>query len=223
MLAFIAVVALTTALWSPGRAVAADAGSPRASQRGSQHDVLRERATGAWSGDYGTLEFRADGTATFTIHNCGVSETTPGFGEVDAACDSTAYSGKVSVEDHGYGITDSEGGTVHFGAYVDDDGALHVGVGTVGAVAANRTGTVELWLHDTLKIGTGTCTWAPFVTGKKLTAKCAYRTGGGRTVLVFRAPDEFAKGKTELRGLVLVPDARLLVDPGLVPLVYTRS
>jgi len=215
MFAFIAVAALTTALWSPGRAVAADAGS----QRG----ILRERAAGTWTGEFGTLEFHTDGTATFTIRNCGVSETKPGFGDVDAACDPTVYTGKLSVENHGYGITEADGGTVHLGAYVDDDDALHVGVGAVGAVSANRTGTVELWLHDTLKIGKGTCTWAPFVTGKQLTAKCAYRTGGGRTVLVFRAPDEFDKGKTALHGLVLVPDARLLVDPGLVPLVYTRA
>jgi len=215
MLAFIAVAALTTALWSPGRAVAADAGSQRA--------ILREVATGTWTGEFGLLEFHTDGTATFTIHNCGVSETKPGFDTVTADCDPTVYSGKLSVDDHEYGIAQADGGIIHINAYVDDGDALHVGIGTVGAVGADRTGTVELWLHDTLKIGKGTCTWAPFVTGKKLTAKCAYRTGGGRTVLVFRAPDEFEQGKTAARGLVLVPDAHLLVDPGLVPLVYTRA
>jgi len=133
------------------------------------------------------------------------------------------YSGTLSVDDHAYGITEADGGIVHVNAYVDGNGALHVGMGAVGAVGADRTGTVELWLHDTLKIGKGTCTWAPFVTGKKLTAKCAYHTGGGRTVLVFTAPDEFHRKQTELRGLVLVPDVDLLVDASMVPLVYTRA
>jgi hypothetical protein len=216
---FVAVMAVTTALWAPGRAIAAVAGS----QPGSQHDALREAATGTWTGEFGTLEFRTDGTATFTIHNCGITPTKPGFGTVTAGCDPTVYSGTLSVDAHAYGITETDGGTVHINAYVDGDGALHVGMGAVGAVGADRTGTVELWLHDTLKIGKGTCTWAPFASGKKLTAKCAYRTGGGRTVLVFTAPDEFHPKRTELRGLVLEPDVNLLVDPSLVPVVYTRA
>ena len=54
LLAFIVVAALTTALWSPGRAVAADAGS----QRG----IVRERAAGTWSGEFGALEFHTSPT-----------------------------------------------------------------------------------------------------------------------------------------------------------------
>jgi hypothetical protein len=194
-----------------------------AAAAGSQRAALQERATGTWTSEFGTLEFHDEGSATFTIHNCGVSVTTPGFGEVGSDCDATVYSGKLSVDDHGYGITQADGGTVNLDAYVDDDGALHVGVGTLGAVGPDRTGTIEVWPHDKLKIGTGTCTWAPFISGKKITAKCGYRTGGGRTVLVYREPDTFHRGKTRLAGLVLVPKAGLLVDPGLVPLVYTRA
>ena len=50
---------------------------------GSQRPALQDRASGTWTGEYGTLEFR-------------------------------------------------------------DDGALHVGMGSVGAVGADRAGTVEL-------------------------------------------------------------------------------
>jgi hypothetical protein len=206
-----------------GAALGATSVAAAAERAGSQRPALQERASGTWTGEYGTLEFRDDGTATFSIHNCGITVTKPGFGAVGSGCDPTVYTGKLSVDDHAYGITEADGGTVHINAYVDDDGALHVGMGAVGAVGADRIGTVELWLHDTLKVGKGTCTWAPFVTGKKLTAKCGYRTADGRTVLEFRAPDEFDRKKVETRGLVLVPKAGLLVDASLVPVVYTRA
>jgi hypothetical protein len=214
-LATVVAVTLTALFWLPGRAGAAPTGSQRAE--------LRTAATGTWTSEFGILEFHDGGTATFTIHNCGVSETRPGFGEVDANCEADVYTGKLTVTAHGFDITQSDGATIGIDAYVDDDGALHVGVGTVGVVGADRTGTVRLFAFDRLKVGDGTCTYVPNGSGRTTTADCAWRTGGGRTVLVYRAPDRFHEGRTERRGLVLVPDSGLLVDPGLVPLVYTRA
>ncbi|MFN8027175.1 MAG: hypothetical protein U0W40_12695 [Acidimicrobiia bacterium] len=218
-----AVFAVSLGAGSGARAGATAGAATGSPASGSQAAALQERATGTWTSEYGTLEFRDDGTATFAIRNCGVTRTKPGFGTVGNGCDPTVYTGQLSVRDHAYAITEADGGIVDLQAYVDDDQALHVGVGTIGSVRADRTGTVELWPHDTLKIGKRTCTWAPFVSGKKITAKCGYRTADGRTVLVYRAPDTFEQGKTRLEGLVLVPGARLLVDPGLVPLVYARA
>jgi hypothetical protein len=211
-------VILVTAL-AVGGASVAGASTPT----GSQREALRAAASGSYTSPYGTLQFGTAGPAHFSIRNCGVSETRPGFGEVSAECDATDYSGKLHVVAHGYDITQADRSTISIDAYIDDDGALHVGSGTIGTVTADRTGTVTMFAGDRLKIGTDTCTYVPGIKGRTVTAPCSYRTAKGRTVLVFQKPDTFHPKKNETRGLVLVPDARLLVDPGLVPLVYTRS
>ena len=44
---------------------------------GSQHDALAAAAHGSYTGKYGTLDFREDGTATFHILNCGYFDRSP--------------------------------------------------------------------------------------------------------------------------------------------------
>jgi len=216
-------------VWSLGAAIACvvvaagGAAADATPSSGSQRAPLTAAASGTYAGSFGTLEFRPDGTVDFHIKNCGVTETSPGLATVSSDCAPAEYTGRLRVADHAYEITQRDHTTVGIDAFVDDAGALHVGSGTLGYLGQTRKGTITTFTGDHLRVGKGTCTYTPAVKGSPVTAPCAFTQMHDQTVLVFRVPDDFKPGHSVKRGLVYLRSTGLLIDPGLIPLVYTRS
>jgi hypothetical protein len=204
--------------------VAASGGAADATQAsGSQRTQLTAAASGTYTSSFGTLDFRPDGTVDFNIKNCGSIATSPGVATVGNDCAPDEYTGTLRVANHAYEITQQDHTTLGIDAFVDDAGALHVGSGTLGYLGQTRRGTITTFTGDQLRVGKGKCTYTPAVKGSPVKAPCAFTNSRDQIVLVFRAPDDFTPNKTVKRGLVYLPLTGLLVDPGLMPLVYTRS
>jgi hypothetical protein len=217
----IRVVGLAALAWL---IVAAAGGAADATQAsGSQRTQLTAAASGTYTSGFGTLDFRPDGAVDFHIKNCGSTPTSPGEATVGNDCAPDEYTGTLRVADHAYEITQHDNTTLGIDAFVDDAGALHVGSGTLGYLGKTRRGTITTFTGDHLRVGKGKCTYTPAVKGSPVTAPCAFTNSHNQTVLVFRAPDDFTPKQTVKRGLVYLPSTGLLVDPGLIPLVYTRS
>ena len=210
-----AVTAAVTA-WvavSPGPATAAPI-SPR--------DELREAAIGRWSGEFGTLEFGTDRTATFAVKLCGYSPLRPGFVETFTDCEPEVVTGRLRVQRDGYALEQADQSADEYAAYVDGD-TLYLGAGIVAPLDADRRGTVQIGPGETLRVGDGRCRYRSSFDDEVIDRPCRFERRKGRTVLIYVAPNPFDGGKVERNGLVYLPDLGLLVSPELVERPYTRS
>jgi hypothetical protein len=189
----------------------------------SPRQQLRDAATGTWSGDFGTLQFLPDGTATFTVKVCGFSPVRPGFVRTFTDCAPDVATGKLSVQTGGYVVKQSDGGEYNFGAYVDGS-RLFLGHGIVARLDRDRRGTVHLGGSEELRVGDGRCTYTSVFVKKPIDRPCSFVTRSGRTVLLYEAPDPFkaGSGRVARAGLVYLPGPRLLVSPELVERPFTR-
>ena len=207
------VVAASTA------AVAA-ASSPARAASSSPVDRLQAAAHGTLRGRFGTLRFRSDGTVRFVVLECGYLPTSAGFVRSFTDCSPEPITGRVQPTDTGYQVTRRDGTAAHVAAYVDPGGQLHLGFGTVGQLAADRTGAVSIAPGEQLTVGRDGCT--DVQAGQSKTIPCRFVRDRGRTVLVYPVTDIAAPGGTRQAGLVLVPRYGLLVSPELVDRVYSR-
>jgi len=205
--------------------------TPRApAPKGSQRAALVAAAHGVYRSDLGTLEFRSDGTASFSIVNCGFE--TRGLAQVKLVTDCAQTSntrisldGKLTVKDHGYGIqVDATGTTQILDAYIGDTGDLHVGLGDVGYLGRTRRGTVKLPLHDDeLTVGNGTCSVRDPFHRQPVVGPCRFLTRDGRQVLRYRGRDPFDSRKTTALGLVYLPKTGLVVAAELEASTFAPS
>jgi hypothetical protein len=188
----------------------------------SQRDELREAATGTWSGEFGTLEFGADRTATFAVRLCGYSPVRPGFVETFTDCDPDVVTGRLLVRRNGYALEQPDESAYEYAAYVDGD-TLYLGAGIVAPLDADRRGTVEIGPGEKLKVGDGRCKHIASFGDEVIDRPCRFERRKGRTVLIYVAPNPFSGGKVERNGLVYLPDLGLLVSPELIERPYTPS
>jgi hypothetical protein len=192
----------------PARAV-----SPSPSER------LRAAAHGTLRGRFGTLQFQRDGAVRFVVLECGYLPTTAGYVRSFTDCPPDTTTGRLDVGATGYDVTRPDGTTVHFAAYVDPTGGLHLGFGAVGQLAADRTGTIVVAPTEQLVVGRTGC--VDVQTGQGRVVPCRFLRNRGRTVLVYPTTDIATPSGTRQAALVLV-GARLLVSPELVDRVYAR-
>jgi hypothetical protein len=209
-----------TAIAAATGAVLAAGALPARGAPSSPIDRLRAAAHGTLHGRFGTLRFQADGTVRFVVLECGYLPKSPGFVRSFTDCSPDAITGRVEPIDTGYQVTRADGTAAHFAAYVDPGGQLHLGFGTVGQLAPDRTGTVTIAPGEQLTIGRDGCVDAPG--GQAHPVPCRFVRDHGRTVLVYPVADIAVPGGTRQAGLVLVSSSRLLVSPELVDRVYAR-
>jgi hypothetical protein len=190
---------------------------------GSPKQRLRDAAVGTWSGEDSTLAFRADGTATFTVKACGYQPLRPGFVKVDLACASDVVTGQLRVEASGYALRQADGSQYNFGAYADGRRLFLYPGATVTLLTRARRGTVHLGGSETLLVGDGQCTYSSAFLQQPLKRSCRFVRRGGRTILLYTAPDPFAGGKVRQNALVYLPRLHLLVSPELLEKPFTRS
>jgi hypothetical protein len=184
-------------------------------------DALQAAAHGTLSGPFGTLTFRPDGSATFVVLECGYLPVSPAFVHTLTDCTPDTTTGHVRVQGNGYSVTQSDGTVVHFAAYVDPAGHLHLGFGPVAQLHTDRTGTVSLAPGEQVVIGRRDCRDVQGRRSRRIA--CSFQTDGDRTVLAYPAPDLANPGQTRTAGLVYLPPSRLLVGPELVDRVYLPS
>jgi hypothetical protein len=215
-------VLAAAALILAGATILAGAGLTAAvAPMSSPADALQAAAHGTLSGPFGTLTFHPDGTATFVVLECGYLPLSPAFVHTLTDCTPDATTGHVRVQRNGYSLTQSDGTVVHFAAYVDPTGHLHLGFGPVAQLHTDRTGTVSLAPGEQLVIGRRDCRDVQGRRSRRLA--CSFQADGDRTVLAYPAPDLANPGQTRAAGLVYLAPSRLLVGPELVDRVYLPS
>jgi hypothetical protein len=213
---------VTGALTLASVAILVGAGpTPAVAATRSPGAALQAAAHGTLSGPFGTLTFHTDGTATFVVLECGYLPVSPAFVRSLTDCPPDTTTGRVQVQRNGYSVTQRDGTVVHFAAYVDPTGHLHLGFGPVAALRTNRTGTVALAPGEQLIVGRRDCRDVQGHRSRRVA--CRYQQDGDRTVLAYPAPDLANPGQTRTVGLVYVPGLRLLVGPELVDRVYLPS
>jgi hypothetical protein len=188
-----------------------------------QNQLLRDAARGTWNGRFGTLEFNGDGTASFVLKNCGFATVSPGVVTVDSSCDPTTTTGPVKVGEQKYTLGQPDGSGDNFDAWVDSNGKLHLGLGTVAFLGPNRSGTAQVGLNEKLTVEGNRCDDKSEFKDASISAPCHFVNKGGQVVLVYKARDDFDHTKTTDQGLVYFADSGLLVSPELVPSMFTKQ
>ena len=201
------------AVGGPARSAGAVTPSPRG--------ALQAAAHGTWRGRFGTLQFHADGTARFSIRECGYLPLSPGYVRVFADCAPDTATGRVVAVPTGYQLTEPDGHVASLTGYVDAHGALHVGYATVGQLAPDGTGTIDYAPGIQLTVGATGCVYAA-QGSPAAPIPCAFTRVRDRRILEFPAPDASVPGGIRVTGLVYMPRSRLLVSPELADRVYTR-
>ncbi len=213
-LAAIAAKTSDCATYSPFTGAAGGSARPDGTA-GTPTQALKDAATGTWTGKFGTLEFRPDGSASFSIRNCGTSSpSTKPFGVIDD-CRPDDYSGKVEVAFNQYILRGPGGAGDVFEAYLDKAGKLHTGIGTVSAFGPGQKGNVKLFGSGTLVVDGERCTLQP-LSGKATATACSWKKQEGRDLLEYT--DSF--GNLEL--LVILQDEGLAVSPDIYLAAFDR-
>jgi len=216
--ALVVAVVLATAAGSGGaRAFAGPAGGGGAPRAG-----LQRAATGTWSGPFGTLTFRADGSASFAVRSCGFAPVRLGFVRPFTDCEPEEIDGHLRVDDGGYVLVEADGTETDYAAYLDGAG-LHLGFGVVDRLDRDREGLVELAPGERLEVGRRSCTYRAPVLSEPVHTACAFVRSHGRTLLRFRKADPTDDTKTVVDALVYLPASRLLVSPELVERTFTTT
>ncbi len=194
--------------------------------------LLRDAASGSWTSEFGTLEFRDDGTATFSVKQCGYRLIRPGFAESLLDCEARTVEGTLRLEPGGYSVAGADA-TVVYAAYVDGRGRLHLGeTGVVARLGKGRVGRAELAPGETLVVAGRRCSYqlpANEPRGEGIddvevvvTVACAFERDSGRTVLTYEVPIAGVEA-WRVDALVYLKRSRLLVSPELVDRVFVRS
>ena len=192
------------------------------SSGGSGSDVptkaLKDAATGTWTGKFGTLVFNTDGTATFDIKNCGtVTPSSAPFGVVDT-CSTDRFAGTLEVGTNSYILREKGGAGSVFGAYVDKDGRLHVGLGDVSAFGPGQKGTITIFAAGTLTVDGTKCTRVPFSGGKDTKqVTCSWKKEQGQDVL------EYDNGSGGTEKLVILSAEGLAAEPSTFVSVFDKK
>jgi hypothetical protein len=173
--------------------------------------ALKDAATGTWTGKFGTLVFNADGSATFDIRNCG---TTTGsnapFGVIDT-CSPDHYTGTLEAATNSYILREKSGAGSVFGAYVDKDGRLHVGLGDVSNFGPGQKGTIKLFAAGELAVDGNKCVKS----GKQVT--CTWKKEQGQDVL------EFDDGFGGTKQFVILSAEGLAAEPSTYVSVFDKK
>jgi hypothetical protein len=193
---------------------------PAGATAASPRDRLRAAAHGTLASGFGTLQFRSGGNARFAVKECGFQPIRPGFVTTFTDCPPDTATGTVTVTDNGYQLRRSDGSVIRFTAYVDSSRQLHLGFGSIGRLAANRTGTVNVSPSEQLVVGAAGCRYVQ--AGAAQAIPCQFIQDSGRTILTYPAPAG-APGTGQLAGLVYLPDLRLVVSPDMVDRIYRRK
>ncbi len=175
-------------------------------QEGPPTPALQDAATGTWSGDFGTMAFKADGTATFELSGCGSSTASSAPFGIDHDCGGQQYSGTVEVGHYEYTLRDSGGVGSVFAAYVDKAGKLHAGLGTVSEFGPGKKGTVTLFASGDLTVDGDKCSKESFSSNTPEPVTCHWSTVNGLDVLEY-------EGTFDTEQLILLPDESLIVSP----------
>jgi hypothetical protein len=199
----------------------AAATTPAAAASSSPRDRLRAAAHGTLSGGFGTLQFQRGGRARFAVKECGFQPLRPGFVTTFTDCSPDTAAGKLTVIDSGFQLHRADGSTIRFSAYVDSTNQVHLGFGTVGRLAVNRTGTISVSPSEQLVVTTSGCRYVQ--AGVAQPTPCQFTQDAGRTILTYNAPNPAAAGTTQPAGLVYLPDLRLIVSPDMIDRVYPRA
>lgn len=207
VLAVAATLAVSLTTWA----------SPAGAAGASPRDRLRAAAHGTLSSGFGTLQFRGGGRARFAVKECGFQPIRPGFVTTFTDCPPDTATGTVTATDNGYQLRRADGSVIRFTAYVDSGRQLHLGFGSIGRLAADRTGTVNVSPSEQLVVGTTGCQYVQ--AGAAQTIPCQFIQDAGRTILTYTAPAA-VPGAGQLAGLVYLPDLRLVVSPDMVNRIY---
>ena len=123
---------------------------------------------------------------------------------------------------HEYAIQDDTGSSTILQAYVDSDGNLHVGSGTLDELDPGGTGAINIYARGTLIVG-NPCTYKDPASAGTSTAKCSFATKEGRRVLSYEIAAA-SPGDTPHTGeLVQLPDLGLIVEPAIYVGKFTRN
>ena len=193
------------------------AGSNSSSSSGAATPALKDAASGTWTGKFGTITFNSDGTAKFTIKNCGTeSPSGAPFGAVDT-CTPDTYTGKLRVGSNEYTLEDASGVGTSFQAYVDKDKKLHVGIGTVSDFGPGQKGTVQIFAGASMTVDGTKCSRQPFGGKGSTSVPCSWKKEQGKDVLEF---DNDFGSKEEL---VILADEKLAVSPTIYVAVFDEK
>ena len=214
------VVAATTA--TPADEATSSFQPPTAT--GGQLPALTAAATGTWTGEYGTLTFNSGGTAHFSIKNCGTSAVLAKGRPFNVLNDCTPmeYVGKIEVRAHEYAIQDDTGSSTILQAYLDGDGNLNVGSGTLDELDPSGSGAINIYARGTLIVG-NSCTYKDPSSAGTSTAKCSFATKEGRRVLTYEIAGASPGDAPHTGELVQLPDLGLIVEPAIYVGKFTRN
>jgi hypothetical protein len=192
-----------------------------------QTQFLRDAAHGTWKGPSGTLQFKSDGTASFTIKNCSFFSR-DGQPEVVTRltnCKPSTSDGPLKIDQGTYTIGVNDSMSAAFGAYVDSSGKLHVAFGKVTFIGQSRSGAVVLRSGDTLTIEGNHCTLkSEYDNVAPINVDCEFVKKGRRVAFIWTPKDPDRPNETlEKEAYVYYADSGLLVSPELVPTVYTKQ
>ena len=202
-------------------AAAVGAAIPAGATPATPLTALQAAAHGTWHGRFGTLQFHRDGTARFSIRECGFLPLTPGYVHVLTDCAPDTATGRVVAVPTGYQLTEADGHVASLTGYVDPAGALHVGYAPVGQLAPDRTGVIDYGPGIQLSVSPTGCVYAA-EGAAPAKIPCSFTRLGSRSILEFPVPDAAVPGGTRVTGLVYIARSRLLVGPELVDQTYTR-
>jgi hypothetical protein len=195
----------------------------------SQVELITAAAKGKLSGPGGTVTFNPDGTYAAAFSSCGTSSTsTQPFG-VDCSGHDTPTSGKFDVRGpNTLRLFNGDGSSSDYGAYVDGAGKLHIGAGTTGALAPDKTGDISLAGASSvvIQVRSGpTCAYIDTFSNDTTPhpTPCQFGQQNGVATFTATVPDEFTKGLTKTLTLVYEPAAGLLVDPVIWFSVFTAA
>ena len=191
----------------------------------SQATELQAAAVGTWTGDSGTLKFRGDGTAEFSLRLCGTSDLSTAKFHIDCGNTVDTVAGTVKIRDHSIELDQPDGGGTTFDAYLDKAARLHVGAGTIGELTAERKGDINISTTTLVLHVRSTCTVADTVADNPVSqpTPCQFSTRDGEPVLIATLPDPFDKTKTKEYVLVYDAEVGLVVDPTIFAATFTHS
>jgi hypothetical protein len=194
---------------------------------GKGGNPLAKVANGSWSGPYGTITFKDDGTVDLNLKNCAHSEPEPGVIEMSptSGCSDEKRAGKLEISDGQLGVVEGEV-TYNYAAYVDGAGKLHLGIAgsglDVSPLGKDRKGSFKASMFATVTIG-DTCTVKDEMKDKTGPVACKWVEKGGRTILVYDQEDRFKAGKMDQVGVVHLADVGLLVSPVLEAMAFEKK
>ncbi|MDX9722056.1 MAG: hypothetical protein RBU37_15020 [Myxococcota bacterium] len=187
---------------------------------------LEAAAKGEYSGPYGSVSFREDGSVLFAYKNCMYESTELGFAKMspDSGCTEESYEGSLELNPGQIGIRQADASSYLFGAYLDEESKLHMGIGEVFDIGQKKQGALTISPLRTLHLEEKGCRLEDAMKDGEMTeVPCAFVERNGRTVFEFEREDFFDKSKMVKDAYVFLPKLGLLVSPNLVELAFATK